>query len=346
MSRSLDSDVLVRLEAEDPRAVYNDISRVLTDLPANNELLEIEVLGESYPLEPGVHFLQDGVALAIPKLRIAQAFLVGRQVLHEHLMNNGSNDNNGCSNDQVILATSVLLLMDPEHLTASNIRKRAILSSLQTRDSDPSLLLNREMQFVNSLLTAHLYRHAKSPTLWGHRRWLLAKFIACDIPIDLRKDMSQIIMVSGERHPRNCYGWHHARWPFHDLGRWGIDAPLVAAVAGDVKRWCFKHPSDISGWSFLMFLVDKIPDQELRRTTQEATITETLELADTFRWTNETVWVFLRTVVARAHSNNPGCFELFSTVNDKLSSRIEEPHSLEILQKARCWHDKYHSPRV
>lgn len=336
MSRSLDKGVLARLKAKDPQVVYNDISQILTDLPANDELLEIEVLGEVHLLEPGTHFLRDDAAVAIPKLKIAQAFFVGRQVLQEYLVS-GS----GYVNAQVIRATSTLLLMDPEHLTASNVRKRAVLSGLKTHGTDTSLLLKRELQFIDSLVTSHLHRHTKSPTLWAYRRWLLGKFVTNGIPVDLRKHMADVVMVSGERHPRNYYAWDHARWLFHDLGRWDMDAALVATIASDVKRWCFKHPSDISGWTFLIFLLERIPDTELRQATQEAILTQTLELTNSFRWTNESVWVFLRTVVAKGY-NRQHHFELFTINNEKLSSQIEEPDALEILRRARSWYDRYH----
>ncbi|RYP50121.1 hypothetical protein DL768_004325 [Monosporascus sp. mg162] len=335
MSRSLDNSTLVRLRAEDAGAVYNDISRILTELPANNDLLEIEVFGEDHPLEPGVSFLQDGAALAIPKLRIVQAFFVARRILHEYLMG-GSRS----VNLQVTRATSTLLLMDPEHLTASNVRKRAVLSLLKDQGSDPSLVLKGEMQFVDSLLTSHLHRHTKSPTLWGHRRWLLQKFMAHGIAIDLRKDMAKIIMIAAERHPRNYYAWDHARWLFRDLARWDISPELVATVADDVKRWCFKHPSDTSGWSFLMSLIERIPD-ELRQSTKEAILSEALELTDSFHWTNESVWVFLRTSVAKNY-NNQRHIESFATINDKLASLAEaETYSRKILGTARNWCEKY-----
>ncbi|RYO78907.1 hypothetical protein DL766_002997 [Monosporascus sp. MC13-8B] len=337
MSRSLDKSILVRLQAEDAGTVYNDISRILTELPANNELLEIEVFGEDHPLEPGVNFLQDGAAVAIPKLRIAQAFFVARRILYEYLM-----DGSRSLNDQVTRATSTVLLMDPEHLTASNVRKRAVLSLLKDQGSDPSLVLKGEMQFVDSLLTSHLHRHTKSPTLWGHRRWLVQEFMAHGIPMDQGKDMTNVIMVAAERHPRNYYAWDHARWLFRHPARWGISPESIATVADDVKRWCFKHPSDTSGWSFLMSFIERIPDEELRPSIGEAILSETLELTDIFRWTNESVWVFLRTLVAKNY-NNQRDIESFAAINDKLTSLAEaETYSRKILGTARNWCETYH----
>ena len=354
MSRSLDVSVLARLRTEDARAVYDDVTGALADLPADlGQLLEIEVLGDSsHPLlEPGVHLLRDGAAVAVPKLRVVQAFFVARRILHAHLAEGPAPP--AGSDRQVLRATTALLLMDSEHLTAASIRKRALLADLQNATSDPGAeadadadadaaqLLRRELQFVDSLLTAHLHRHTKSPTLWGHRRWLLGQCAVRGVGVDPRGDLNRVVMVAGERHPRNYYAWDHARWLFREPGPEATTTAAAAAiVAGDVKKWCFRHPSDTSGWSFLLFLVSKIPDPELRRTTHAAVVAETLELADAFRWVNESVWVFLRTMVAEQQQ-----VESFVAVNEKLSAVLgEEPGSLAILRRARDWLDKNRVP--
>ena len=67
-------------------------------------------------------------------------------------------------------------------------------------------------------------------------------------------------MKAGERHPRNYYAWNYARDVFRavcgdgDLGiRRDEQRVLVGESMRDVHRWCLQHPSDISGWSFLLF---------------------------------------------------------------------------------------------
>lgn len=60
------------------------------------------------------------------------------------------------------------------------------------------------------------------------------------------------------------------------------------------RDWCYRHPSDISGWSFLSFLlprVDAVADRAL-------VVQGVVEFAGKFRLHNESLWVFLRTVLS------------------------------------------------
>ncbi|KAK8094531.1 hypothetical protein PG997_001216 [Apiospora hydei] len=207
MSRSLDNDILSNLKSEDPSTVYRDISSILNHPPGDG-LLEIELLGSSHPLEAGVHFLQDENAIAIPKLRLVQAFFIAREILSKHLLKPTIPPE-----EKTVGATSVILLMDPEHLTATNIRKKSIVSRLQA-GALPAQVLQAEQQFVDSLLTSRLHRHTKSPTLWSHRRWLIQNLGSLRSSERIRSDLTNVVMIAAERHPRNYYAWSHARWLF------------------------------------------------------------------------------------------------------------------------------------
>ncbi|KAI0472440.1 hypothetical protein F4859DRAFT_515285 [Xylaria cf. heliscus] len=325
MSRSLDKNLLSRLKLEDPRPAYNDLSNLFANLPESG-LLEIEFLGQSHQLEQGINFLQDGNAIAIPKLRLVQAFLVARQILQSHI----EHANKNITKD-VTAATYILLLMDPEHLTAANVRKRALSVPGNLTQAN----LKREKQLVDTLLTARLHRHTKSPTLWSHRRWLVTTCWALGIPWDIRHDIQNVVMVAGERHPRNYVAWQHARFLIdHDLS-------LAATVAPDVKAFCLRNHSDISGWAFLSDCITRIQDQESRGLTCSSVLEDALSMAESFRWTNESVWVFLRMVVARECASEQD-FKRFIATNDKLSTTL--PHSTPqriIMERAREWCSKY-----
>ncbi|KAI0416446.1 hypothetical protein F5X98DRAFT_183748 [Xylaria grammica] len=330
MSRALDKNLLSQLKSEDPRPAYNEISKLFTELPESN-LLEIEFLGSSYPLEPGVNFLQDGNAIAIPKLRLVQAFFVARQIFQKHL-ENGSKT----IPDEVIPATSIILLMDPEHLTAANIRKRV----LSRPGSITQAILKGEQRFVDTLLTARLHRHTKSPTLWSHRRWLVTTCWRLGVPWDSRHDIQHVVMVAGERHPRNYVAWQHARLLL------GHDPDLAATVVFDVKEFCLRNHSDISGWAFLSDCIARIQDEESRRSVCSSALDDVLSMTESFRWTNESVWVFLRTVIAREHVNEQ-YFNRFIAANDGLLAAM--PHSLPertIIERAREWYGKHHVSKV
>ncbi|KAI1167215.1 hypothetical protein F5B18DRAFT_479637 [Nemania serpens] len=321
MSRALDKDLVSRLKSEDPRPVYNDLSRLFANLPESG-LLEIEFLGQSHQLETGVNFLQDGNAIAIPKPRLVQAFLVARKIIQGYLRNA-----NEVITDDVVAATSILLLMDPEHLTAANIRKRALLVS--GGPSQPTL--RREQLFVDTILTARLHRHTKSPTLWSHRRWLVATSWALGIPQDVRHDIQNIVMVAGERHPRNYVAWQHARFLVD------YDSSLAATIAFDVTAFCLRNRSDISGWMFLSDCITKIQGEENRRSVCSSVLKDVLSMAESFRWTNESVWVFLRIIITREPVDEQD-FERFNATNAELSARISYGSpQWTVMERAREW---------
>ncbi|KAI2642085.1 hypothetical protein GGS21DRAFT_289636 [Xylaria nigripes] len=330
MSRSLDKRILAQLKLEDPRQAYIDLTNLLTNFPGSG-LLEIEFLGQSHQLEPGVNFLRDGNAIAIPKLRLVQAFFVARQILQSHLQ-----DASGSITGDVIAATSILLLMDPEHLTAANVRKRAVLAF----GGPTQVAMKREQQFVDTLLTARLHRHTKSPTLWSHRRWLVATCWKLGIPWDIQHDIKNVIMIAGERHPRNYVAWQHARFLVdHDVS-------LAATVAPDVREFCLKNHSDISGWAFLSDCISRIQDEQSRKLVCLSTLETVLPLANSFRWFNESVWVFLRTLVARERVNEQ-VFHQFIVTNEGLSAAMpQNSPERTVLEKAREWCVEYRVPKL
>ncbi|OTB04139.1 hypothetical protein M426DRAFT_59160 [Hypoxylon sp. CI-4A] len=329
MSRSLDKDILAQLQADDPTEVYKDISTILTDLPGDG-LLEIEFLGKSHPLQPGVNYLKDGLAVAIPKLRLTQAFFVARQILQKHQKSDTTR------HGDVLAATSVLLLMDPEHLTAANTRKRILISTL--RANIPEVVLKREKQFVDSLLTSRLHRHTKSPTLWSHRRWILQLFAAHSVSIDLQGGIRNIVMVAGARHPRNYPAWDHARFLLNREPKFAESAIV------DVKEFCLKNHTDISGWSFLAYTVSKVDDEENRLKILSSILAEVLAITSSLRWTNESVWIFLRGIVATHLISNQD-YELFLSVNKKLALITPEDSSQwRTLDRAQRWCERYRAP--
>ncbi|KAK4102655.1 hypothetical protein N658DRAFT_485420 [Parathielavia hyrcaniae] len=284
MSRVLDSETATSLKKGDALTAFRAISDVLT-LPSEG-LLEIEILGKSHILEDGQYVLKDGLAVGVSKLGLVQAFMVARQQLRRQL-----DGIKPLPDDDLFAATAVILLFDPEYLTAANARKRLIQSQLSGCQRDARARLEREKRFVDSLLTSRLHRHTKSPTLWSHRRWLLGLFASLGVSVDVVREIRDVVSVAGERHPRNYYAWCHARF-LMGSGR-DINLPAVAA---EVQAWCFQHYTDISGWSFLYFLLDA--ESITNKGSQCPTFTEVLHLVKSLRLTNESVWVFLRTVAA------------------------------------------------
>ncbi|KAJ2905245.1 hypothetical protein MKZ38_005947 [Zalerion maritima] len=349
MSRVLDKSVIESLNKSDPTPVYSDISRLLDD-SLDEGLLEIELLGSAHPLEPNIHFLRDGNAVAIPKLRLVQAFFVARKIL----MSEGSKPLDSFADDAAAAAalrraTGVVLLMDPEHLTAANRRKLLIqhraISALNEGKTGPgnpiALVIQREKLFLDSLLTSHLHRHTKSPTLWSHRRWLLETSRICGLVTDIVADMKQVVTVSANRHPRNYYAWSHARWMVDSVIVPQRRLEAYEEVVKLVKDWCFRNHSDTSGWSFLYSMLKMLQPQG--RGMVRPIFQETLQLSSSFRWTNESVWVFLRTVAASGMVGDTECLEFNDRIKE-LMPLADEKTGTRLLDNALRWYRYYKIP--
>ncbi|KFH48321.1 Protein farnesyltransferase/geranylgeranyltransferase type-1 subunit alpha-like protein [Hapsidospora chrysogenum ATCC 11550] len=312
MSRALDDRVREALKCGNHDEVYDRISAALAQ--RCDKLLEIEFLGQSYGLITHNSFMQEDNAIGLPKLRLIQAFIVARRKLNAHLSGEQT-----MSDQEVLEATAVILVMDAEHLTAANTRKRVLAKATAE-------LLLQEKYFIDSILTSPLHRHTKSPNLWSHRRWLVDRFKALGLPTDVADDMRRVVFVSGERHPRNYYAWCHARYLVTTVG---MDRDAMATTLEDCKKWCFRHHDDVSGWMFLMFLLDRTP------TYAGDIIMQTLKLAESLQWCNESVWYFVRNL-AMSKSKGGKLPEDFSRVLESLRKCADEEER-RTLDKTAAW---------
>lgn len=188
----------------------------------------------------------------------------------------------------------MLLLFDAGYASAVNFRKRWLLEFRDTVISDLEDLnddkdeegiawsignidgaVTREMMWIESLVTSPLYKHAKSSTLWAHRLWVTKTFYAGETIVrdeDERAEMArfvamelEIVMRAGERHTANYHAWNYAR----DVVRIVMSGSEVEGTkeawrtwVERVYKWCLGHPRDISGWNFLVFLMDQAEHEE------------------------------------------------------------------------------------
>lgn len=355
MSRALDPRVKEALRIGDHVPVYQCVADVLSTRHA--DLLDIEVLGPSHALLDESFILHEGNAVAIPKVNILRAFLPAYKIFKEHI------GGQHVAREELLRATSVILLLDPEHMTAVNARKRHVRRVKEQNTEGLDAALGAELYFTDSLLTSRLQRHTKSPTLWGHRQWLLELCIDRQRPVDsLLAALKKLIFVSAERHPRNYYAWCHARYL---LGLVGGRSQGQCTADGDeqgqqqqqqqttddlekitqtVKKWCFSHPDDISGWSFLMVLVEQQHPQAAAP-AHAALVSETLHLAEAFSWRGESVWYFLRNMLQRDLLED-GDAKKFERVLRTVHGRVNEPVELDrqILRRMLEWTKLYAEP--
>ncbi|ESZ97083.1 hypothetical protein SBOR_2513 [Sclerotinia borealis F-4128] len=340
MSRALDKDAAASIKAGEAQKFYNDIVQILSlntssdSLP--HKLLDIELLGKGQ-LPDGVNSLILQNSVGIRKDQLVQAFVVARQVFFK------IKDLGPDYSQEIRDATAVILLTDPEHLTACNARKRLLQHILNTSATTRVLetAVKRELYFIDSLLTSHLNRHTKSPTLWSHRRWLFEIRQSMHLPHDVLGDLTSIVMVAAERHPRNYYAFSHMRWLVESV-EGGLSASTYLVMIDNVKKWCLRHPGDTSGWSFLLFCLSsdtilKALDPVVRTSL---ICEEVLGMAISLRWKEESLWVFLRTLVASGNVTEKWRFTFLQTLED-LKNSLDDPRGRRITQAALEWYLEY-----
>lgn len=301
----------------------------------SGKLVEIELLGPSHINGSQPTILRDGNAIAIPKPQLVRAFVHARKIFEKHLKREQKQPD-----DEVWKATSILLLMDPEHLTAVNTRKR-ILDGRLLAGEDATELLFKEKLLIDSLLTSRLRRHTKSPNLWSHRKWVMQRCRVSHLGATTADDLKSIVFVSAERHPRNYHAWSHARYLINAMGHSDWRQPELEkhAIVMDTKRWCFSHHDDVSGWMFLMFLLKRKPDEA------SSIMDETLRITDSLRWRNESVWYFLRNMLLEVKMEGRQEAEFRTTWLRLRGRSIDNRAEIGILERARNWIDMFPSTK-
>lgn len=352
MSRSLDPDTKASISISSPssgasaQTIYNDLVHALNP-PDTTSLLEIEILGKSHAqaLPSDTNVLVDGPSIAVPKSTLVKAFIVARKRLFASL---AAHIEITSSTKEIRDAAAVMLLMDPEHVTAANARKRVVQGyAAAGRETELREKLWEERRWLDGMLTSRLHRHTKSPTLWGHRRWLLELWMGLGMPYDIHEDLRDVVLVAAERHFCNYYAWMHLRWLVHrDVKQCGIGEGTgrdeVSKMLKTIKSWCLRHPTDTAGFSFMLFCLYEPRDEKSNNgrasllDTRSSVSQEVLDRAVSFKWTNEAVWVFLRTLIAYgvAEEQRTAFFESIKVLRE---ARGENPKSLATLQAAHDW---------
>jgi hypothetical protein len=262
--------------------------------------------------------MQDNFSMGIPKKILALAYVEARK----RFFDNAKRED---LHSIALQATKVMLLFDPEHLTAANFRKRRLAALRFSTIPEAELAFRKaaeyEFCFLDSILTSPLHRQSKSPTLWYHRFWLLELI---DIPNfnivpdhgkpDFWRTELAAVCKSGEQHPKNYYAWQYGRRLVDKIG----DMESMLEFAQSVRDWCCKHPSDISGWSCLTHIIAKV--EPLSRRLDLAR--DVLEYAVALQSEHESLWVFIRTVLAHGmlHEGRTGLVSVLQNYSEELKN--------------------------
>jgi len=107
----------------------------------------------------------------------------------------------------------------------------------------------------------------------------------------------RLVSRAGDHHPRNYYAWNHMR-NIVDLvvTRCGLPVctTLLSLLPGHVLAWCIKHSSDVSGWSFLLFLYRRVGAPK----ESEWLLKNAIDAALSFQWSGEAFWSFVKASLA------------------------------------------------
>jgi hypothetical protein len=286
---------------------YDSLNTFFTSHEAST--IEIEILPSALS-PPNSLTLQDGHNIGFSKSVLIQAFLKARKLFL------ASKENHNLE-ATCLEATRILILFDPEYLTAVNFRKTHLSQVLASAsESSPTLgtALQHEIHFLNSILTSPLHRQTKSPTLWAYRSWII-EVLGLHKGLERRFEFEGSVVQTelwavqraGERHRMNYYAWGHARRMITCI----IERHREENMEGDgrdrdvyvqgmleecttyTRQWCVKNPSDTSGWSFLAFVLRRVRERGFR----VKMVKELLDWVIMLELRQESVWAFFRVVL-------------------------------------------------
>ena len=259
--------------------------------------LDIQILPDAtFLLASGLAEIVNNT-LGVPKAVLAKAFIAARRIFFEHL-------DNLTENVELILdSTFVILLFDPEHVTAANARKKICLAYRSRSQSEQTKRLKEELWFSKFLLTSKLKRHNKSPTLWSHRKWLLNNFNTLEGllgPKWVEYEIEEVVLLSAEHHPKNYYAWDYMRWLIKSRPeleyewRPEVNVPLAMLM----QDWCMHHTSDSSGWSFLTWMIKSPQSYSIEgQQLTAAAGRKVFDFAVSLNLKNLSLWKFLHEVL-------------------------------------------------
>ncbi|KAF7595435.1 hypothetical protein BBP40_006057 [Aspergillus hancockii] len=231
--------------------------------------------------------------------------------------------------DDLLTSSEIILLFDCEHLTACNWRRRRLEILKQRHDAfsdDRAPLiqaLETELSLMTTYLCSPLHRHTKSPTLFQHRLWVFNQIFqvrsaeaivtqpqkarsasrgtqreqASEEPentVGLLKSELAIVLRAGELHPRNYYAFSYMRQVYSMLSGAMKKVPggpslLAESIIDSMLNWCLAHPSDISGWMFMLYLLEAVPEGDFRPNAVDKVVRFALDVG----WEGESLWTFV-----------------------------------------------------
>ncbi|EFP93866.2 uncharacterized protein PGTG_19763 [Puccinia graminis f. sp. tritici CRL 75-36-700-3] len=263
-----------------PEALCDRLNILLSSLP----ITEVEIFKTPSTITtPNPHhpFLVYGNhQLAIPQKTLAIIYASVSQRFHRICENNPTTGQQ--DPDEVFQLTRLLLIQNPDHLTALSTRRKLIDHHLPRHPDQ----LAKELELTKLLLS--IASHSKSTALWFHRRWAFHhlfppstltqpstrsdedKFSSkiyrplADLPPQVLKEELEFSLKTCELYPRNYYGWFHRKWLFYQLVHSADRSSSMREEEIEAERvrildFIRLHPRDHSAANYVTFLLSCAP---------------------------------------------------------------------------------------
>ncbi|KAJ7106039.1 hypothetical protein C8R43DRAFT_1140657 [Mycena crocata] len=319
-------------------ATSNSLVHTLADLLMQNSPLTVEIVPggiDQWPeiSQPSVFpFLHTEGHLGVPQKTLYQLYLSALPLL------------NGTDDQGKIDASCVILLANPAHQTALNVRKRLI-------QSGKSLSADAELDFSKKLLTSSR-PCSKESIIWAHRRWIfdrlypsralsgaaqLAGYSTRELPPVVIEDEITLIARCCETDPRNYHAWTHHHFVVQSIflslrTPQPIDSPFIPLFMKEIRRlrrWIDDHISDYSAIHHFCSILSQLAS--LRSLPQyNAALGELADLAIHFEHalslvlsfpSHESLWMYLRAMIQMSPANAPK----FAASAISSTGKLEEP---------------------
>jgi hypothetical protein len=162
---------------------------------------------------------------------------------------------------------------------------------------------------------------------------------------ELLKSEVSSILAAAERHSNNYYAWQHFRRLLL-LKDDSTSKPLLFQSESEqellnrISQWCFRNPSDTSGWSTLLYLLKAV---DFSPTTLSNTVSEMISFASRVHWEREALWAAVRTALRPQYLLNENARkEQHDVVADLVEGRgLKVPHFRAALLHSPISKDEY-----
>lgn len=196
-----------------------------------------------------------------------------------------------------------------------------LCSPLHRHTKSPTLWQHR-LWVMTQLMRFKFRQPRRDPTV-DEKRTDEANIPAEDVQSLILAELA-VVLRAGEQHPKNYYAFsymrqlHSAASRFlagvvceatvrkdEDSAKSSLSSQLAECMIDQTLSWCLAHLQDISGWTFLFYLLETVvpadeKDQDLRLQRQKTVVDKIIHFAvNIAAWEGESLWTFVDLMVRR-----------------------------------------------